>query len=64
MLRVRVNGAERELAPGTTLAALVGSDPQGLAVARNREVVPRRDWQATQLVEGDELELVRAIQGG
>ncbi len=36
----------------------------GVAVARNSEVVPRSQWSATALADGDELELVTAVQGG
>ncbi len=36
----------------------------GVAVALAREVVPRSRWAATELAEGDELEIVTAVQGG
>lgn len=36
----------------------------GVAVARNSEVVPRSQWYATALAEGDSVELVTAVQGG
>lgn len=36
----------------------------GVAVARNSEVVPRSQWHSTALAEGDEIELVTAVQGG
>lgn len=36
----------------------------GVAVARNSEVVPRSWWHSTALAEGDDIELVTAIQGG
>lgn len=36
----------------------------GVAVARNSEVVPRSQWHATALAEGDNVELVTAVQGG
>jgi len=63
-LHVRVNGTARELPPGTTIEALVASDARGIAVALNREVVPRHRWSVVFLTEGDEVELVRAVQGG
>jgi thiamine biosynthesis protein ThiS len=38
-------------------------DQRGVAVARNGEIVRRDEW--TQPVEdGDEIEIVRAVQGG
>ena len=36
----------------------------GVAVARNSEVVPRSQWFVTALAEGDDVELVSAVQGG
>jgi sulfur carrier protein len=36
----------------------------GAAIARNWEVVPRAQWPATVLVDGDEVEIVRAVAGG
>ena len=36
----------------------------GVAVARNAEVVPRSQWHITALTEGDDIELVTAVQGG
>jgi sulfur carrier protein len=37
---------------------------RGVAVAVNGEVVPRLDWSGYQLSEGDEVELLVAVQGG
>ncbi|MCL6528460.1 MAG: sulfur carrier protein ThiS [Thermaceae bacterium] len=36
----------------------------GIAVAVNRRVIPRSEWAATSLQEGDTIELVYARQGG
>jgi sulfur carrier protein len=78
-MNITLNGAERAIDDGasvTTLVALVtgkslGSDGQasdgqklGVAVARNSEVVPRSRWSLTALADGDEVELVTAVQGG
>lgn len=66
---VRLNGEERELSDGATvLSALalldVTADARGIAVAVDREVVPRGSWEATPLSEGANVEVVMAIQGG
>lgn len=37
---------------------------QGLAVAVNREVVPRGQWTLRILCAGDKVDIVRAIGGG
>ena len=61
------NGEPREIAPGATLADLVGQlieSPRGVAAAVNGEVVPRRAWPATALADRDAVEVVTAVQGG
>jgi sulfur carrier protein len=65
--RVLVNGQAREIAAGSTLdqvVAAVTEQDSGIAVAVNGEVVPRRGWPATPVREGDQLEIVTAVQGG
>ena len=64
-IRVRVSGETRSLEERTTLAALLANlPPGGVAVARNGEVIPWAAWSATVLEDGDEVEIVRPIQGG
>jgi thiamine biosynthesis protein ThiS len=66
-MRVTVNGAPRELAGGATVADLLtelGRHPRTVAVERNGEILPRRDYDATRLAEGDRLEVVHFVQGG
>jgi sulfur carrier protein len=53
--------------PGATVADLVSSwcaSPDGIAVARNREVVPRSEWSTTALSARDIVEIVTAAAGG
>ena len=62
-----VNGERRELADGSTLADIVGSltaEQRGVAVALDGEVVPRSDWPTTPLADGQQVEVLRAVQGG
>ncbi len=66
-MRVQINGEERQLAGGLTLAQLIeqlGMKPDRVAVERNREIVPRAQWPATALAEGDRLEIVHFVGGG
>ena len=63
-----VNGEAMTLPDGGTIAALVeevtGSKEQrGIAVARNGEIVRRDEWKS-RVEDGDEIEIVRAVQGG
>ena len=62
-----VNGAASPVAAGATVADLVSSwcaSPDGIAVARNREVVPRSEWATTRLSPRDVVEIVTAAAGG
>ncbi|HSY15413.1 MAG TPA: sulfur carrier protein ThiS [Jatrophihabitantaceae bacterium] len=61
-----VNGSAREL-PVTTLAellALVAGSLRGSAAAVDGEVVPRGEWDAFQLRDGQAVEVLTAVQGG
>jgi sulfur carrier protein len=66
---VVVNGERRELPAGTTVSALldaldVPGGVRGVAVAVAGEVVPRGEWETTELDDGARVEVLRAIQGG
>jgi sulfur carrier protein len=64
---VTVNGQPRRVEPGTTLAALVqglAQSPRGVAVAVDREVVPRSSWDEIVVAEGSSIEVVTAASGG
>jgi sulfur carrier protein len=68
MTALRVNGETAEIA-GTTIAELLaerGIDPGArfLAVAVNGAVIRRAEWNAAPLASGDEVEIVRPLQGG
>ncbi len=55
------------MACSATVADLVSSwctSPDGIAVARNREVVPRSEWATTLLSDHDVVEIVTAAAGG
>jgi sulfur carrier protein len=62
-----VNGTTTDLTPDTTVEMLVTvwcESPRGVAVAVNREVVPRSAWPSTAVRAGDEVEIVTASAGG
>ena len=66
-MTIVVNGQARAVAPGDTVADVVRAwcaSPTGIAVARNREVVPRSEWARTALAASDVLEIVTAAAGG
>lgn len=66
---ISVNGEPRDLPAPATVGALLdamGIEPRrrGIAVAVDAEVVPRAEWDARALREGDRVEVLTAIQGG
>lgn len=66
-MEIELNGAPHPLPAQTDVQALIASlDLLGksLAVAINREVVPRSAWPQRMLQPGDRVDIVRAIGGG
>jgi sulfur carrier protein len=66
-VNVVANGEPVEMAAGATVEDLLTSLGLGgrwVLVERNGEPVARTDLASTPLVEGDRIELVRAVAGG
>ena len=66
-MEVMINGRPHQLAGGVTLAQAVAkltSATSGVAAALNGAVVRRAAWEATALADGDEVEVLTAVQGG
>jgi thiazole synthase len=67
VIKAFVNGEYRELPEGATLAAVVrevADSGRGVAVAVDGEVVPRAEWTGRELRDGEEVEILHAVQGG
>jgi len=68
MTVVTLNGERRELGARATIEVAVHAagapDGRGVAVALDGEVVPRGEWATTEVREGQEVEVPRAVQGG
>lgn len=60
---VIVNGEAQEVAAGCTVGTLAPGQ-RGVAVAVNREIIPRSRWSEAHLAEGDRIEILEAAQGG
>jgi sulfur carrier protein len=66
-IQVKLNGEPRELPDGATMAEAVTeltAAATGVAAAVNGDVVPRGAWAVTPLRDGDQVEVVTAVQGG
>ena len=68
-MRIVLNGEPRDLRDRATVADAVDASGAaesrtGVAVAVDGEVVPRSRWADHPLGEGDQVEVLRAVQGG
>lgn len=66
-MRIEVNGRTREVDEGLRLGSFVDGEVEarrGVAVAVDGEVVPRSQWDETELAPETRVEIVAAVQGG
>lgn len=66
-MQVVINGDNRNFEAPLTLAGLIqvlGMKTDRVAVELNRDIVPRDQWDRTQLADGDRLEIVHFVGGG
>ncbi len=66
-MRMTVNGEERDVGDGTTIASLLAEldlRRDGIAVAVNDDVVPRNEHAVRHLHDGDRVEIIVAVAGG
>ena len=68
MTVVTINGEPRDLGESATIETAVRAigapDGRGVAVALDGEVVPRGEWATTEVREGQQVEVLHAVQGG
>jgi len=66
-LVIRVNGDERRMVSGLTIAEMLGKlglDHRKVAVERNLEIVPRSTLGDVMVADGDTYEIVHFVGGG
>jgi thiamine biosynthesis protein ThiS len=66
-VQITVNDEPRTLEAGVMVADLVaalGLGPRRIAVEVNRAIVPRAEYQATPLHDGDAVEIIHFVGGG
>ena len=64
---VTVNGERLSVPAGASIADLLqrlGVATPRVAVERNRDIVPKAEYSATTLTEGDVFEVVELVGGG
>jgi thiamine biosynthesis protein ThiS len=66
-ITVTLNGEERRVQPGLTVAGLLeglGLNPALVVVEKNREILERASYEEVPVRDGDVLELVHFVGGG
>lgn len=66
-ITVQLNGVSTPIDAGMSLGGLIDSRGivrQMIAVEYNGEILPRADYDVTELADGDQLEIVQMVGGG
>ena len=68
-MNISINGEEKTVSPDLNIHDLLTAlemDPTqaGIAVAVDREVIPKTEWKTIEIRENSEVEIIRAVQGG
>jgi len=64
---VTINGDRREIPDGLSVAAMLdhlNMTRDRVALERNLEILPRAQWDATQVQPNDSFEIVHFVGGG
>lgn len=64
---IQVNGETRQAAPGATVSTLLaqlGLNSGRVAVEYNLKILPKTQWDSTEVAQGDRLEIVQFVGGG
>jgi sulfur carrier protein len=67
-MEIILNDSIKEVGAGTTVQQLMdnihGDRQNGIAVAVNETVVPKKEWNSHLLNEKDSILIIKATQGG
>jgi len=66
-IQVVINGEPREVPDSLNVVALLahlGITAERVAIERNRDILPRANWQGTPVQPGDSYEIVHFVGGG
>jgi sulfur carrier protein len=64
---ITINGDRREIPDGLSVAAMLdhlNMTRERVALERNLEILPRAQWNATQVQPNDSFEIVHFVGGG
>lgn len=66
-MTVTINGEPQEIPDGLNVAGLLGHlgiVADRVAIERNRDILPRAQWQGTVVTANDSYEIVHFVGGG
>jgi len=66
-MTVTINGEIREIPEGLNVASLLkhlGMPENRVAIEHNLDILPRAQWQETQVQSNDKFEIVHFVGGG
>ena len=66
-MKVTINGEPREIPDMISVAGLLQHlrmESGRVAIERNRDILPRTEWQETRVQPGDAFEIVQFVGGG
>lgn len=66
-MKVIVNGEPREIPDTISVVGLLGHlgmEAGRVAIERNRDILPRAEWEETRVQPGDDFEIVQFVGGG
>ena len=67
MIAIQINDQPQELQNPSSIKIVLEElnlFQEGIAVALNETVIPKREWQEQIVNDGDSMMIVRAVQGG
>ena len=67
MIKIRINGTTKQISPNISITDLLNElalPKEGIAVAVNGEVIPRDQHGLILINEEDQIEVIRAVEGG
>lgn len=66
-MKASINGVEHDFPDSVTVAELlqhINAPERGIAVAKNDRVVRRSTFEQERVLEGDRIEIIKAVAGG
>lgn len=66
-MQVKVNGKDIQIVQGTTVSQLfeiIETDPRGTAIAVNSKIAKKDEWDTRELLDGDDILIIKAAYGG